>query len=255
MYFIIYIFVIFIIVSMYRPTLEPFTEYSNYAIVIVEPRKHELLKSVIENFDKIMDPKWDLYVFHGKSYYDYANTCSQNLRRNKYLFPLNSNNLTADSYNYLFKQKDFWKHVNAEHILVFQTDAVLCKDSPFKIEDFLKYDYIGCPYDNTYIRKEGRMIWGSDHDFYGIGGLSYRNKSFMIKCIDTIETTDTFPEDVYYSNCVEKIGYKPENATILNQFCSQYHGFEKSFGVHKPFHMSNKEDFSKYCPEINILYE
>lgn len=224
------------------------------AIVIVEPRKHKLLKQVIDNFHNIIDKSWDLYVFHGKSYKEFAYDAIKNVKdRNKFLIELDTDNLNANEYNKLFKNKSFWNKINAEHILIFQTDSVLCKNSNYKIEDFIKYDYIGCPYNGTFIGKNNK-VWGETNNFYGIGGLSYRNKSFMIDCINKNSNIDSnFPEDVLFSNCVAESENKPESAEILNKFCTQYNYDDKSFGVHKPYYLNNKETFQEYCPEINIL--
>ena len=255
--FIIIGIIIFLHIINLKPcvknTHEPFNSEKN-ALVIVEPRAHKLLKQVIENFDKNMDSSWDLYLFYGKSHLEYAEQSTINInRRNKFLLPLETDNLDANQYNNLFKQTSFWNKVDAENILVFQTDVVLCGDSQYKIQDFLKYQYIGCPYNNQYIGKDEKGVWGKDHHFYGIGGLSFRKKSFMMKCIEDNPSIDgNFPEDVLFSNCVAS-GNKPENATILNQFCTQFYGYEKSFGIHKPVYLRNKNEFYNYCPEGKIL--
>lgn len=224
------------------------------AMVIVEPRPHKLLESVIHNFDSIMPPSWDLYVFYGKSHYNFAHKATEKiLKRNKFLIQLDTDNLDAKGYNKLLKQESFWNKVNAEHILVFQTDSVLCKNSKYKIEEFMNYNYIGCPYNGHYIGKHEMGIWSGKHYFYGIGGLSYRKKSFMIDCIRNYPIDDDFPEDVFYSNCVAETKDKPENAMVLNKFCTQFSGLDYSFGVHKPERLVNKKEFSGYCPEIKIL--
>jgi hypothetical protein len=76
----------------------------------------------------------------------------------------------------------------------------------------------------------------------------------MINCINKNNNIDkNFPEDVLFSNCVADIKEKPEDADVLNKFCSQYYAHDTSFGVHKPTHMGNKNEFLKYCPEAIIL--
>jgi len=111
------------------------------ALVIVEPREHEYLQYVCENFDKNMDKTWDLYLFHGKSTGDFAQKATAGIKGRKVnLIPLETDNLDGDGYNALFKSLDFWNQVDAEDILVFQTDTVLCPASEFKIRDFRKYD-------------------------------------------------------------------------------------------------------------------
>jgi hypothetical protein len=256
--FIIFIIIIFLLFFLTTIKEDFVNQISNNeiknAIVIVEPRPHKLLESVIRNFDSIIPITWDLYVFHGKSHYNFAYDATKNiLQRNKILIQLDTDNLDANSYNKLLKQESFWNKVNAEHILVFQTDSVLCKNSKYKIEDFMKYNYIGCPFNGTYIGKDENGTWSGKHYFYGIGGLSYRKKSFMINCIRNYPIEDNFPEDVFYSNCVAETSDKPENALVLNKFCTQFSGLDSSFGVHKPESLVNKQEFSNYCPEMNML--
>jgi hypothetical protein len=36
-----------------------------------------------------------------------------------------------------------------EYVLIFQPDTVLCSQSPFKIVDFLIYQYIGAPWSHV----------------------------------------------------------------------------------------------------------
>ena len=226
------------------------------AMIIVEPREHKLLQYVIENFNRFMDPSWDLYVFYGNSTKEYAENATQNVtQRAKYLLPLGVDNLIDTEYNTLFKQHEFWDKIDAENILVFQTDAVLCPSSAKKIEEFIKYDYIGCSVDNKHIGNSSAPHWWSSYPFYGIGGLSFRKKSFMKQCI-TNDPNNNIPEDVFYSTCIEKNGRnKPESAEVLAKFCSQWQYNEDSFGAHKTKGMSNKEDFYAYCPEAQRLEE
>jgi hypothetical protein len=225
-------------------------------MVIVEPREHKLLKQVIENFNTHMDSSWDLYVFHGKSHTNYAKSATETITtRRVYLYPLDTDNLTADQYNYLLKQKTFWDKVYAEHILVFQTDTVLCGKSAHSIDSFLKYPYVGCPFDTKIVGDH--PIWGG-YPFYGIGGLSIRKKSFMMDCIQRHPTVeDTYAEDIFFSKCVKDKG-NSENITvdILNNFCTQHVYAKNSFGAHKVnIDLPNDEEkaFCSYCPEAKIL--
>ena len=229
------------------------------ALVIVEPRKHKNLKYVIENFDERMDSSWDLYVFHGQSAATFAKEASRSVKkRNVYLLPLDTDNLTADEYNALFKNPAFWNRVHAETILVFQTDVVLCKNSLQHINNFTKYDYIGCSIDDKTIGFGG-WRWSSSHvddSFYGVGGMSLRKKSFMLKCIMENPTIDSaYPEDVFYSNCVAKSSKKPESAVVINNFCTQNTYNNNSLGAHRISMLTpaDKERFLQYCPEAHAI--
>jgi hypothetical protein len=230
------------------------------AMVIVEPRKHKHLKYVCENFDANMCKSWDLYVFHGKSSGKYAKECTAGIKgRNVYLIPLDTENLDADGYNELFKSMSFWNKVKAENILVFQTDAVLCPASKFKMRDFMKYDYIGC---GSFAGAIGRKkeVWGKQYSlwnsFYGIGGLSFRKNSFQKQCIKNFPgVSPDYPEDLFFSNCVEGSRNKPESAEILANFCTQDSFKKESFGAHNTWYMkeSERESFYSFCPSAEIL--
>jgi len=229
------------------------------ALVIVEPREHEYLQYVCENFDKNMDKTWDLYVFHGKSTGDFALKATAGIKGRKVnLIPLETDNLDGDGYNALFKSLDFWNQVDAEDILVFQTDTVLCPASEFKIRDFMKYDYIGCgSYDGAIGKK--RDVWGKEYSkgnsFYGIGGLSFRKNSFQKQCIKKYPgIAADYPEDVFFSNCVETAN-KPESAEVLANFCTQDSFSKRSFGAHNTWYMKkeDRESFYAFCPAAEIL--
>ena len=245
----IIIFIIFIIKYISVKT-------NKKAMVIVEPRPHKLLKAVIENFDKTMGPEWELYVFHGKSHSKFAKEAIKNIKLRKiHLNPLDTDNLTANGYNSLFKKRSFWDKVDAENILVFQTDTVTCGNSLNKIDDFLKYSYVGCPFDDKIVGNH--HIWGN-YPFYGIGGLSIRKKSFMVDCINRHPNIDdNYAEDVFFSMCVKDIG-NPENINIdtLNNFCTQHKYTKNSFGAHKvniDLPMNQRKKFYSFCPSAKIL--
>lgn len=230
---------------------------SRNAMVIVEPREHRHLPYVIQNFDRHMPPDYDLYIFHGKSAAAYARESARGITRRKVFYVrLDTDNMTADQYNAFFKDRArFWSHIDAENILVFQTDAVLCGKSPQSVRNFEHLGYIGCAYDAT--AGKGTH-WGDNHAFWGVGGLSFRKKSAALECLSRVDPGTT-PEDVYYSNCVEAgIGQKPTDGMQLSGFCSQNNFLAESFGAHKIHGMmvgEQKARFLRYCPEAAPLLE
>ena len=230
-------------------------------MVIVEPRRHKHLRYVIENFDAHMPPEYDLYVFHGASSTDFARECVSGISQRKvYLRRLRSDNMTADEYNAFLKNaRDFWGRIDAENVLVFQTDAVLCGQSAKSIRDFEQLGYVGCAYDD---RAGPGTHWGKENAFWGVGGLSFRKKSVALACLagsrGTTNTTNT-PEDVFYSNCVEAgHGRKPAGGSELASFCSQNNFGDRSFGAHRLHDMMAKDQlpaFLEYCPAARPLVD
>jgi len=245
--FIIGLICLIIIVSLFYLQAMP----PSKAMVIVEPREHKYLKTVCEQFDKEMDPSWVMYVFHGKSTKAFAEEATKGVRRRVlHLIPLDTDNLNADQYNELFKQASFWKKVIAEDILVFQTDTALCPASKYKIDQFTKYDYIGCATSHS-VKIINGEIPKDEHHFYGVGGLSFRKKSFMMKCIkDNPNVTAKFPEDVFFSNCVAESPNRPKDGYELSRFCSQTAFQKPSWGAHKLSRMieGGLDEFLKFCP-------
>ena len=228
------------------------------AMVIVEPRKHKHMRHVVENFDANMPPEYDLYVFHGKSAEAFVRDATSGVRRRRvHLRPLDTDNMTADQYNAFFKDPAaFWGRIDAENILIFQTDAVLCGRSRQSIRDFEQLGYIGCAYD---ARAGAGTHWGKDA-FWGVGGLSFRKKSAALACLARLKAPDTTtPEDVFFSNCVEAgHGLKPRDGLQLSSFCSQNNFIAHSFGAHRIHDMMAKDqlaEFLQYCPEAKPLVD
>jgi len=227
-------------------------ENSNNAMIIVEPRQHKHLEKVINNFDLRMDKTWDLYVFHGKSAEEFAKNATKNIKgRNVFLLPLDTDNLTADEYNKLFQEKIFWEKVNSENILVFQTDTALCANTDKYIYNFTKYNYIGCPYSYNSLENPWNVP-------YGVGGLSFRKKSFMIDCINN-NPNSGLAEDVLFSKCMKESESKTKNKLNpleMNNFCTQYNYNKevKSFGAHNIMNLhTNRDDFLEFCPEAKFM--
>ena len=229
---------------------------SRRAMIIVEPRPHPLLGPIIRNFHARIPREWDLYVFHGPSHAAYANESARGVSpsRRVFLKALETDNLTADEYNKLFKSAHFWDRVDADDILVFQTDAVTCAKSKWNIDSFTHLDYVGCAYDH---QIGPGVHWGKDHSFYGSGGLSFRKKKFMMECIAANPNIDPHaPEDVFFSDCVAKSPSKPKDAATLAKFCTQNTYMEQSFGAHqidKQLAPHHRALFIDHCPEAAML--
>ena len=144
--------------------------------VIIEPRKHPLLKYVLANFMYFLVPKgWKFQIFCGTDNRDWLESQIKELSSwcLVEITQLPYNNLNEVMYNILLTNSGFWKSIynNPEYVLVFQTDCLLFKND---IEDYFKYDMIGAPWKHSPYR-------GCN------GGFSLRNRKEMIRVCEENE--------------------------------------------------------------------
>jgi hypothetical protein len=64
-----------------------------------------------------------------------------------------------------------WENMISDRVLIFGGNHVLCSNSPYRLTDFLRYDYISAP-------------WGHYKGRGGGSGLSLRNRQVMLKMIE-----------------------------------------------------------------------
>lgn len=141
--------------------------------VLVEPRPHPMLRAVVDNMMNALGPEWNLHIFtsvHNKEW------LTKVMEPHEYMVnTFKLENLTREQYSELLMTASFWKLIHTEDILIFQTDCIAFRnwDSAFE-----SYDYLGANYYN------------SAHTLPGVGGvqggLSFRKKSMMLRCIEEI---------------------------------------------------------------------
>ena len=233
--------------------------------VFVEPRMVKQVYFNIKNFFSVL-PKYKLYFFCGKGKKDIHLNNFKKYKCDNYnveIFELETNNLTSAKYSDLFKSFYIIDKVSEDYILTIQTDGCLCLKSRYKIEDFLKYDYIG---GYMHIKNWWRQLNGVkvNEKFKCFnGGFSLRNKSAMIKVLNEFKPEPTrgyykgcpinkYSEDVYFTVGMIKLGLKVGNDSFAKNFCSHTNYVRKSFCVHKLYHYSHLQYilFLKYCPEF-----
>lgn len=239
---------------------EGHTGPSQGALVIVEPRAHPNLKRVMHAFHAKVPADWTLYVVHGTTNETYAKEAATDLmpHRRVVFIRLNTSNLNPSQYNALFKTPEFWDQIDAEHILVFQTDTMPCGPA-LDMERYKKFGYVGCAYGNL----AGPNTYWTPYSFYGCGGLSLRRKSFMKACLaKRPRGTDPDEEDVTFSTCVDDLAaqFPIPSVEDLGDFCAQqtWGGTDKppkSFGAHqlsKNMFGETLGTFLEYCPAASI---
>ena len=174
----------------------------------------------------------------------------------------------------------FWNTIKAENLSIFQADSAIGSPSPYFLDCFLPYDYIGAPwYGNLLSERIIRYLSApsarypkifpvplEDNTFYGgNGGFSLRSRLSTQTCVElTINRSFNypkyrtgFPEDVWFSFCIKHLLTNQHLPTRKAQaaFASEqlHRGFNlRPFGIHKIWdNISpvNLKSLIDVCPE------
>ncbi|KAI9743955.1 MAG: hypothetical protein M1818_002689 [Claussenomyces sp. TS43310] len=137
--------------------------------VIVETRPLTNLIPLILHFATVLGPEWPIMLFTlptptlpalGRSA-----AFQRAIARGQVSVvgvPADARFTTAETVSAFLASPWFWEQLApAEHVLLFQSDSIVCANAPQRVEDFLAYDFVGAP-----ISAE----WGEGYN----GGLSLR---------------------------------------------------------------------------------
>lgn len=158
-----------------------------------------------------------------------------------------------DHVNLYLTRPWLWEQLApAKHVLVFQTDAMLCGNSHRTMDDFLQWDFIGAPLHTSW------------HVYNG--GLSLRNRTMMMEILQEASweeevksgAWDKGGEDVWFSDKMGKRGGRTPDFKQALQFACQHDwhiseekeplGYHK---VHKAAH-GKLDEIAEWCPEIAL---
>lgn len=233
--------------------------------VLIEPRYIKQVYYNIENFFEIL-PESKLYFFCGKNLKEkHINYLTRNNKNynNLIIIELDTNNLNFITYSSLLKSNYILNYLKEEYMLTIQTDGCLCLNSKFKLYDFLHYDYIGGYAKQKHWWKETNGL----HDYSAYqcfnGGFSLRNINAMKTVLSKYPPENTvkffkgcnfqkFPEDLYYTVGMFKLGYKVATDEFATNFCTHTSYEKNTFCVHKLYSYVKPNilnDFLLYCEE------
>jgi hypothetical protein len=193
---------------------------SEYAAVIVETRNIPNLKSIIDKHMRMLDNRWELYIFHhlNDSAFDGLKATKINLHKN----------LDKDSYSGMLATEDFWNQIPHEKILIFQHDSMLLRRG---IDKFLEWDWIGAPSDLP--------STGSHYN----GGLSLRSRTKMIEVIKNYRYSGEY-EDVYFHNGMRSMNANIATEEVAKEFCCEKYFKLGTLGYHGLHYFHSPEQIS-----------
>jgi hypothetical protein len=158
-----------------------------FATVIVDTRCHADLAAALRNVAYFL-PNWAMYIFHSAANEQFLIEALGPQHRAK-LRRIVSGDLTHVDYNRLLASASFWEAIDAEKILIFQSDAFLRRSG---ITEFMEYDYVGAPWADPIRGSNGAVLR------IGNGGLSLRNR-LMSLAITKNRRWMGQNEDIYFA--------------------------------------------------------
>jgi hypothetical protein len=203
------------------------------SLVIVDTASHTLAKFAIEQTLKTIDCK-EVLVFSDK----------QIIQGAKHI-PIRPNINLHDYSEIMIKH--LWLHVETEHALVIQWDAMAVNQHLWT-DDFLKYDYIGAIWP-----------WPQQGIVMGNGGFSLRSRKLIEALRDQRVQLGGFAghnEDI--AICVdhrkllqEEYGIEYAPVDLARQFATENEWLGPTFGFHGPWNIPRffKESDIRYVIE------
>ena len=247
------------------PNIQVSTNSSIYTALIVEPRKHKALEFVLNNFLDNLDNNWNIVLLHGIDNKDFVKKIIQKMDDSKKtrITPvnINVNNLTVAQYSELFYNPSFYNYIPTETFLIFQTDSIILKQNKDKINNFLKYDYVGAPWPKT-MGILGKMEVGN-------GGLSLRKKSKMLELlkyksrgidhdINSIYGKYIAEDQFFCGYHIKEVNISKPTFNDAKNFSVECIFYSYPFGIHKPWLWLPPNQFTIVCdkyPDILTLRE
>ena len=179
--------------------------YSRYRAVTVLHGPVDHLSYTLTNMAGNLGPDWPIMIVSTPAAVPTlrASTAVARLARRGLLHTLPAAAIgTADlesgntmAYTRMMTSAAFWDAMRADKVLTFQTDSILCSMSPWRVDHFLQYDFVGAPW-----------VRGIPGDIQvGNGGLSLRTTRVMRWIIDRVPFKEGYVEDMYFARAVQRM--------------------------------------------------
>jgi hypothetical protein len=236
---------------------------TNNVAAIIENRPLDRVVPLLLHFSSVLGPDWPIFLFTSQDIVSLSAPFKRLIDERRitvrFLPPTVDFNNRLDVSGFLTKAW-VWEQLSpAGHVLIFQSDSILCSNSPLKVDDFLQYDFVGAPIDPKY---------GEGYN----GGLSLRNRSMVLDIIqhsdwraefDNAENKQQqsveFEDQWLYSKMKElpsrgKPAARFPSQEVAKTFSVETLWYDKPLGYHQVQRwQSDKIDqVDRWCPEHRI---
>ena len=216
--------------------------FTHIAVIVDDQVDVALLHSVL-NVMKNIPPDWPIQIITLEKYRNFLeNSSLKDYFKNGKIFmtALNfrerNSSTSADEYsNSILVSTQFWRQVDGEKVLLFQTDSTFCSNSSLKITDFLEYDFIGAPW------SEGSCC---------NGGFSLRSRRKILQVLSRATYPKNINEDVWYSYQLALINASIAPLKVARMFSVKSVYYSHPLAVHKPLiEYLGIENMRRICSE------
>ncbi|KAH6684340.1 hypothetical protein B0J14DRAFT_10006 [Halenospora varia] len=241
---------------------------TNKAAVIIETRFRTNLIPLILHFGSVLGPTWPILIYtsaEAVGQFSASSALGRYLKSGAVevrILPQTVLFTNSDSVNDFMTQSWLWEDLApAEHILLFQSDSMLCANAARSVEDYFQYDFVGAP-----------IAAGLGKGYNG--GLSLRKRSSTLRILEEWdwETTkkegDRFEDQWYFNRLVElqgreeAEGIEPEAEGAINlpsmeiarTFSVETIDYPHPLGVHQVHRWLKTQMVSldEWCPEYKL---
>lgn len=193
--------------------------------LLIENRANPILAPLTLHFISVVPPDWRFRFMGSPESVEHINksvAIREQVAAGKLDLTYIPSNMTTGSQEEISRfLTTLWLYETvlqpAEHLLIFQTDSILCANSRQTLNDFLDYDWVGAP-------------WNPKGKFGGNGGLSLRKVSTIIDILRNQKRRDgSEPEDIWLT---DRLGHRPgaklANGTVSGFFSGEMHSGGKT---------------------------
>lgn len=228
---------------------------------VIETRPLSTLIPLLLHFSSVLGPAWPV-ILYTTSHEVQRLRLSPPLQRMAHQIELRAlPNDTLASFNdhmgvsEFFTRPFLWEDLApAKHVLMFQTDSIICANSRSNVEEFFPYDFVGAPI------REGL---GRGYN----GGLSLRNREKLLKIVQEHEFMgaaepgdhlgyNTEFEDQWFALKLSQSGdgILP-GYEVAQEFSVETTWYERPFGYHQihRYQGGHVKEVESWCPEIKLV--
>jgi hypothetical protein len=256
-------------IPQYEPTKisqNTSTEQPQNVAVIIETRQSELdkLSPLLLHFSTILGPSWPIHLFLSPSNTlppgaPLARLISSGAIVIRHLRPETKMTNRGDVSGFLTSPWLWEQLAPAGHILIFQSDSIICANSDARASDFLHWDFIGAPISTT--------LGVGDRGLNG--GLSLRNRSMILNVLSRFNWREEIEsvqfeqdptqlyEDQWFYKKIEALGGRLPREEEAREFAVETVWWDRPWGYHQvgPGHWwaDRVEEVDRWCPERRLI--